>query len=288
MDKVGDIFEEQLKRCGVHYFDFYLFHNVCEMNIDAYLDKKYGIYNYLLKQKAEGRIRHLGFSVHGNCDVMKRFLEAYGSKMEFCQVQLNYIDWTFQGAKEKVDLLNEHHIPVWVMEPMRGGQLAKLSDENTEELKKLRPEEKISAWAFRFIQSIPNVIVTLTRASSLEQLRENINIYHEEKPLSQIEMDTLLKISESMVQKDTVPCTACNYCSSYCPQKLNIPNLLKLYNEHLFTGGGFIAPMALMAIPEERQPKACISCRKCEAVCPQQIKISDAFADFVAMLSKGS
>jgi len=171
---------------------------------------------------------------------------------------------------------------------MRGGQLAKLSDENTEELKKLRPEEKISAWAFRFIQSIPNVIVTLTRASSLEQLRENINIYHEEKPLSQIEMDTLLKISESMVQKDTVPCTACNYCSSYCQQQLDIPNLLKLYNEHRFTKGGFIAPMALMAIPEERQPKACISCRKCEAVCPQQIKISDAFADFVAMLSKGS
>ena len=286
MNKVGEIFEEQLKRCGVEYFDFYLFHNVCEMNIDAYLDTQYGIFDYLLKQKADGRVRYLGFSVHGSYDVMKRFLNAYGNKMEFCQVQLNYIDWIFQSAKEKVDLLNEHHIPVWVMEPMRGGQLATLPKENSEKLKKLRPEESIHAWAFRFIQSIPNVVVTLTGASTLEQLQENINFYHEEKPLTKSEMDTLLQISYSMIQKGTLPCTACRYCTDYCPQQLDIPNLLKLYNEHRFTGGGFIAPMALMAIPEERQPKACIACRKCEAVCPQQIKISDAFADFVAKLSK--
>lgn len=95
MDKVEEIFEKQLEKCGVEYFDFYLFHNVCEMNIDAYLDKKYGIYEYLMKQKAAGRIRHLGFSAHGNLDVMKRFLDAYGKDMEFCQIQLNFLDWTF-------------------------------------------------------------------------------------------------------------------------------------------------------------------------------------------------
>ena len=104
------------------YFDFYLFHNVCEMNIDAYLDPKYGIFEYLMKQKGNGRIRHLGFSAHGKMDVLKRFLDAYGEHMEFCQLQLNYLDWTFQNAKEKVELMREHNIPVWVMEPVRGGK----------------------------------------------------------------------------------------------------------------------------------------------------------------------
>ena len=112
MDKVASIFEQQLKRCGVTYFDFYLFHNVCEMNIDAYLDEKYGIYDYLIKQKQSGRIRHLGFSAHGSYDVMKRFLDAYGSQMEFCQIQLNYLDWTFQDAKAKMELLAGYQIPV--------------------------------------------------------------------------------------------------------------------------------------------------------------------------------
>ena len=101
MDKVEEIFEKQLEKCQVTYFDFYLFHNVCEMNIDAYLDKKYGIFEYLMKQKENGRIRHLGFSAHGSYEVMKRFLEAYGEHMEFCQIQLNYLDWSCQDAKAK-------------------------------------------------------------------------------------------------------------------------------------------------------------------------------------------
>ena len=126
MPKVKEIFEKQLEKCQVEYFDFYLFHNVCEMNIDAYLDPQYGIYDYLMEQKKNGRIRHLGFSAHAECDVMKRFLEAYGEHMEFCQLQINYIDWNFQKAKDKVELLKEWNIPVWVMEPVRGGKLASL------------------------------------------------------------------------------------------------------------------------------------------------------------------
>lgn len=122
IDKVEEIFETQLKKCGVEYFDFYLFHNVCETNIDGYLDEKYGIFDYLKRQKERGRIRHLGFSAHGGMDVLKRFLEKYGEAMEFGQLQINYLDWEFQNAKRKVELLAEHHIPVWVMEPLRGGQ----------------------------------------------------------------------------------------------------------------------------------------------------------------------
>lgn len=139
MPKVKEIFEKQLEKCQVEYFDFYLFHNVCEMNIDAYLDPQYGIYDYLLEQRKNGRIHHLGFSAHGDYDVMKRFLDAYGKDMEFCQIQLNYLDWEFQDAKKKVELLNEWNIPVWVMEPLRGGKLASLSAEDEAKLKALRP-----------------------------------------------------------------------------------------------------------------------------------------------------
>ena len=280
MDKVEEIFEKQLEKCGVEYFDFYLFHNVCEMNIDAYLDEKYGIYEYLMKQKAAGRIRHLGFSAHGNLDVMKRFLDAYGKDMEFCQIQLNFLDWTFQGAKEKVELLKEWNIPVWVMEPLRGGKLAKLAAEDEKALKALRPEENIPAWAFRFLQSVPGVTMVLSGMSNLQQMQDNIHTFAEDKPLTEKEMDTLLQIADGMVKKIVLPCTACHYCTSHCPQGLPIPELLALYNEHCFTEGGFIAPMALAAYPEEKRPNACIGCRSCEAVCPQQIKISEAMADF--------
>ena len=284
MDKVEEIFEKQLEKCQVEYFDFYLFHNVCEMNIDAYLDPKYGIFEYLMKQKGNGRIRHLGFSAHGKMDVLKRFLDAYGEHMEFCQLQLNYLDWTFQNAKEKVELMREHNIPVWVMEPVRGGKLASLDPENESKLKALRPEESIAAWAFRFLQSVPEVKVVLSGMSNMEQMQENIRTYGEDKPLNKKEMDTLMGIAEDMVKKNVVPCTACHYCVDHCTQGLDIPRLLELYNEHAFTGGGFIAPMALEAIPEDKHPDACIGCRSCEAVCPQQIKISEVMADFVARL----
>jgi hypothetical protein len=283
MPKVEAIFEEQLKKCQVDYFDFYLFHNVCEMNIDSYLDPQYGIYEYLMKQKENGRIRHLGFSAHGNLEVMKRFLKAYGPQMEFGQIQLNYLDWSFQNAKQKIELLQQYGIPVWVMEPLRGGRLAKLPEASAARLAALRPKENIPAWAFRFLQTIPEVVVTLSGMSNLEQLEENLNTFEEDQPLNPSEWDTLLTVANGMLDH-VLPCTACRYCVSHCPQGLDIPSLLELYNEHSFTGGGFIAPMALMAIPKEKQPDACIGCGSCEAVCPQQIRIPQAMADFAAEL----
>ena len=283
--KVEEIFEQQLKKLGVEYFDFYLFHNVCEMNIDAYLnDEKYGIYSYLMKQKQNGRIRHLGFSCHGSMPVLQRFLDAYGKDMEFCQLQLNYLDWTFQNGKEKVELLDQQNIPVWVMEPLRGGKLANLLPEYEARLKELRPDEEIPAWAFRFLQSIPSVTMILSGMSNDEQLEKNLITFAEDKKLNEVEMSALLDIAEKMLSVGTVPCTACHYCVSHCPQGLNIPDLLALYNEHAFTGGGFIAPMALGALPEDKRPQACLQCRSCEQVCPQQIKISEVLADFSAKL----
>ena len=284
MPKVKEIFEKQLEKCQVEYFDFYLFHNVCEMNIDAYLDEKYGIFDYLMEQKKNGRIRHLGFSAHGNYDVMKRFLDAYGEHMEFCQIQLNYVDWSFQNAKEKVELLKEYNIPVWVMEPLRGGKLATLPERETKALKAMRPDEEIPAWAFRFLQSIPEVTMILSGMSNAEQMKANIETFETDKPLTDTEMKNLLAIADGMLN-GTLPCTACHYCTSHCPKGLDIPMLLNLYNEHSFTGGGFIAPMALSAVPQDKWSSACIGCRSCEKVCPQQIKISEAMADFTRRLN---
>ena len=279
--KVKEIFPRQMEKLGVDYFDFYLFHNVCEMNIDAYLDdEKYGIYSYLMAQKHQGRIKHLGFSCHGELDVLKRFLDAYGKDMEFCQLQLNYLDWTFQHGKEKVELLRQWGIPVWVMEPLRGGKLARLQPEHEAALTALRPDEEIPAWAFRFLQSIPSVTVILSGMSNQEQLEKNLATFAEDKPLSEAEMKTLMDIAARMLSRGTVTCTACHYCVSHCPMSLDIPYLLSLYNEHAYTGGGFIAPMALSALPADKLPSACLQCRSCEQVCPQQIKISEVLADF--------
>lgn len=284
MDKVEEIFEKQLEKCRVDYFDFYLVHNVCEMNIDAYLDEKYGIYDYLAKQKENGRIRHLGFSAHGSCEVMKRFLDKYGKSMEFCQIQLNWLDWSFQNAKGKMELLKEWNLPVWVMEPLRGGKLASLKAEDEAKLKALRPDESVPAWAFRFLQALPEVTMVLSGMSNMEQLKENIETFEADKPLNQEERDGLLGIADEMLKQSNLPCTACHYCVSHCPKGLNIPELIDMYNEHCFTGGGFLAPMLVATMPEEKRPSACVGCRSCEAVCPQQIKISEMMSDFAGKL----
>ena len=283
-DRVEAIFEEQLEKCGVDYFDFYLFHNVYERNVGPYLDPDNRVLEYLLRQKEAGRIRHLGFSAHGSLAVIQRFLDAYGEYMEFGQLQLNYLDWDFQGARAKAEELNRRHIPIWVMEPLRGGKLAFLPEEQEEKLSKLRGE-KTPAWAFRFLQTVPGVTVVLSGMSDFEQMKENISTFEENKPLDKKEWEALLGVAGEMVKKIALPCTGCHYCVSHCPKQLDIPALLELYNEHSFTGGGFIAPMALMAVPEDKHPDACIGCRSCEAVCPQQIKISEVMSDFAGKLA---
>ena len=287
MDKVEEIFEKQLEKTGAGYFDFYLIHNVCEMNIDEYLNLDHGIVAYLLKQKEAGRIRHLGFSAHGAIPVMERFLEAYGEHMEFCQIQLNFLDWEFQDAKGKVELLSRYNLPVWVMEPVRGGKLAQITDEESARLHELRPDESTVAWAFRFIQGIPEVCVTLSGMSNFEQLKENIQTFAEDKPLNEEESAALQAVVDEMLGRGTVPCTACHYCTSHCPQGLDIPKLLEMYNEAIVTGGkgGFIPSMYVNALPEDKRPDACIGCGSCAAVCPQQIDIPGTLADFAAKLA---
>jgi predicted aldo/keto reductase-like oxidoreductase len=257
---------------------------VNEVNIDAYLDPQYGIYDYLIEQRDKGLIKHLGFSTHGSVETISRFLKAYGKDMEFCQIQLNYIDYTLQKAKEVIELLNEYNIPVWVMEPLRGGKLANIDDSYLEQLKDHRISETKPGWAFRFLQSIPQVTVTLSGMSNFEQLKENIETFCTDAPLNDTEWNAILGIADDMIGKIVVPCTGCKYCTEKCPMELNIPALIEFYNEYVFTGGGFLPGMKVGALSENKRPSACIGCRSCEGVCPQNIKISEAMQDFAAKL----
>ena len=282
------IFEEQLKRCGVDHFDFYLMHNVCELNIEQYLDDaRYGTVSYFVEQLRAGRIRHLGFSAHGNFDTLMRFLEAYGDVMEFCQIQLNYMDWEFQNARAKVEALRERGLGIWVMEPLRGGILVSVGDENLGELRELRPEANLIEWAFDYVRSVKGVGVVLSGMSNMEQLQENVALFERPAALTGAEEAALLKLGRALASAKGVPCTACHYCVSHCPQELDIPRLLELYNEHLSRPDfAFIAPMALGAMPPDKHPSACIGCGACAAVCPQQIDIPAALEHFAQLMGE--
>ena len=286
--KHEQIFAEQLERCGVDYFDFYLMHNVCELNIEQYLDdEKYGTLSFFRRQVEEGRIKHLGFSVHGNLETFMRFLEAYGDIVEFCQIQLNYMDWDFQNARGKVEELRRRGLAIMVMEPLRGGILISLDDEDMRPLRALRPDANAIEWAFAYVRGVQGVGTVLSGMSNMEQLRENVALFEREDELSADEEAALLALGRKLASAKGVPCTACHYCVSHCPIELDIPRLLELYNEHLSRPDfAFIAPMALGAMPADKHPSACIGCGACASVCPQQIDIPEALADFARLMGE--
>ena len=269
-------FEQQLKKCGVEYFDYYLLHNVSEASLATYTDPRWGIIDYFVEQKRLGRIRHLGFSTHGRVEMLEQFLARYGEYMEFCQIQLNYLDWTLQDAKTKCEILNRYHIPVWVMEPVRGGKLANLDEAASARLKTLRPDESVAAWGFRFLQGIPNVKMILSGMTNMDHVTDNIRTFEELKPLSEAELQTVFDIAESM--KNTVPCTACRYCCDGCPKGLDIPTLIAILNDLRFAPSTNTAMMLEFA-PEEQKPTACIGCGKCTHICPQGIDVPGALAE---------
>lgn len=277
------VFEEQLKKCKTDYFDFYLLHNVYENSIATYTDKKWGIIDYFIKQKELGRIKHLGFSSHGGCELLKTFLNGYSDVMEFCQIQLNYVDWSLQSAKDKCDILNEFGIPIWVMEPVRGGKLANLSSVDTETLVRIDGERTNAEWAFRWLQGIDNVQMILSGMSDMDQLRENVKTFSERKPLTTEECSVLYAIADRM--KTTVPCTACGYCIEGCPQGIQIPDMLACYNEICFSPS-FNIGMRMDAVPEGKRAADCISCNKCTKICPQSINIPSALREFVKKLEE--
>ena len=278
-----EIFEEQLQKCKVDYFDFYLLHNIYENSFFVYTDPQWHIIPYFIEQKKKGRIRHLGFSCHANIETLRKFLDLYGDVMEFCQIQLNYLDWTLQKAKAKYDLLTERGIPVWVMEPVRGGKLANLPEEDRQKLAAIRPDESAAAWAFRWLTSLPNVKMILSGMSNLPQMKDNVKTFSTDKPLNNNEIQMLFDIAEKM--KDSVPCTACRYCCDGCPMQLDIPMLMQSYND-LHFATSLTPVMQIEALPEEKRPSACIACGACASACPQKIDIPDIMAKLSDLYSK--
>ena len=276
-------FEEQLERCGVEYFDFYLLHNVCELSMPAYSDPRWGMVDYFVEQKKLGRIRYLGFSTHAGADSMREILDFMGDRMDFCQIQLNYLDWTLQDAKAKVELLRERDFPIWVMEPVRGGKLANLSEENAAKLQALRPDAKPAEWALRWVQGVEGVKVVLSGMSNMQQIEENIATFEKEQPLNAAEEQALFAAAESM--KNSVPCTACRYCVKGCPMGLDIPMLLSQFNEMRFASSS-IAAMRIESLPDEQKPSACIGCGACTQICPQKIDVPAHLHELAGIVAK--
>jgi len=280
-----EIFEYQLKRCGVDYFDFFMLHNVSEGSYGAYTDTELAIIETLLREQENGRITHLGFSSHGRADTIEKFLgetkARYGDIFDFAMIQLNYLDWTLQNAGGKYDVLTRNNIPVMVMEPLRGGGLTRLSEKATTPMRAAAPDATPASWAFRYLQQFENVAVVISGMSNMDQLRENLEIFDKHAPTTPAENAVLQEVLTNLV--DLIPCTDCRYCLDECPQKLNIPMLLTMYNEAGFEMGWFLQA-ALRNLTDAEKPTACTSCGACVPYCPQNIDIPAALSKFSALI----
>ena len=278
-----EIFEEQLQKCQVDYFDFYLLHNLNEGSYAVFTDPDRGVIPYLLEQKKQGRIRHLGLSSHAAPETLKRFLDSYDFP-EFVQIQLNYFDWEFQNAKAQYEIIESHGIPVWVMEPCRGGRLASLSPDADRILTDRNPDRSVASWAFRYLLGLGAVGVILSGMTELSQAQDNLKTFTEGAPLSPEESDTLQKALDLFRAQNIIPCTACHYCDG-CPMGLDIPELLRLFNRFRLNPGPFIW-MDMERIDPDKRPDACIACGACVHKCPQNIQIPDLMASFDQELDK--
>ena len=279
----ADTFEKQLKKCQVEYFDFYLLHNVYENSLPTYEDSQWGIVDYFIEQKRNGRIKHLGLSSHADLPCLRKILDKYAEDIEFIQLQLNYLDWTVQKGREKYEMAKEYSLPIIVMEPIRGGKLAKLPEETMAELNALRPGASAASFALRWFQDLDDVFLVLSGMSAMEQMVDNVAAFEECDPLSEEESKIIDGAAEAM--KNEIPCTACRYCTSSCPMELDIPDLLFKYNQ-IRADSGFTIKMQMDALPEDKMPSACIGCGACMEMCPQKIQIPDELAAFTEALEK--
>ncbi|MBQ7436985.1 MAG: aldo/keto reductase [Oscillospiraceae bacterium] len=278
----AEVFEEQLQRCGVEYFDFYLLHNVNEQSMAYYCNPEKHCLDYFLEQKAKGRIRHLGFSCHAGPEALQEFVDGYGKDLEFCQIQLNYVDWKLQNAQKKVEILRKAGLPIWVMEPVRGGKLASFAEETEAEMHALRPDESCAAWAFRWLQSVPKPTMVLSGMSNLQQMEDNLKTFSAEKPLNAAELAVLEKIAADMQGK--IPCTGCRYCCAGCPVGLNIPMILSMANE-LQVSSSMNLMMRYSALGDGKRAADCIACGQCREACPQKIDVPAEMAKFAEAIS---
>jgi predicted aldo/keto reductase-like oxidoreductase len=282
LEDMERIFSEQLKHCKVDYFDFYLIHSLDEEHYKNM--KQYKMYEFLKNKKAEGKIRRLGFSFHDHPDVLKEIVEGYA--WDFVQIQLNYLDWEILKAKENYECLTEHHIPVIVMEPVRGGALATLNEKALGILKKADAGVSAASWAIRFAASLPNVMTVLSGMSTPEQLEDNIKTIENFKPLGEAERRAIADAVTAYRASGTIPCTGCRYCSD-CPAGVDIPRIFSFYNIFQVNKdqGGFTS--GYRAISEQERAHNCVACGQCMTHCPQGIQIPDRLKEIAAFAAAG-
>jgi len=270
------VFETQLKKLKTDYIDFYLIHSITDSTIHPYIDD--GSVDYLIEQKKRGRIRHLGFSCHASVESLRWFVDQYD--WEFAQLQLNCFDWLFAATQEEYKILEERGIPIMVMEPVRGGRLAKLTPEAEALLKEAHPDWSMASWAFRFVRSLPQVQTILSGMSTMEQVKENLQTFNEDLIFTEQDRDLLFKACELFRNQVRVPCTACRYCCDDCPMGINIPEYLKVYNKFK-VDGPFGIKAKLDEVESDGNPSDCIGCGACESRCPQGIGVPDIMRELI-------
>lgn len=292
------IFEEQLEKCQVDYFDFYLCHSVGK-SVEGFAEQyeKTEVLAYLQREKQEGRIRRLGFSFHGAPQVLEQLVDRH--PWDFVQIQLNYLDWDMQNAKRQYEILAQRGIPCIVMEPVRGGSLCNLCEESIRILHEERPDRSLASWAIRFAASLPNVMTVLSGMSAMEQVRDNIETVTEFEPLTAREHKVLEAAVSAYLKKGTIPCTGCRYCMD-CPMGVDIPKVFALYNQcaasnHLPISFGDkenyeknlrIFLETYHTLPEKNRAEHCAACGQCMKHCPQSIEIPDRMREIVELVSE--
>lgn len=270
------IFSDQLKKTGVDYFDLYLLHSVEDgANYEGYI--KYDCFNWAMKKKEEGKIKHFGFSYHGTPELLDQILAEH-PEVEIVQIQLNYADWEnplVQSGK-LYEVLRKYKKPILVMEPVKGGSLAELTPAIEQKMKVERPNSSIASWALRFAASLPGVVTVLSGMSTEGQMQDNLNTFLNFEPMTDNEYKILSSVVKEMEKMPRIACTSCRYCCDGCPSNIAIPDVIKALNA-LRIYGEHTRPHSFYEklIQSSGRARDCIECKQCENVCPQHLPITE-------------